>query len=141
MNAYLSGEAELPNQRSRETAADIIAAFENGGAFIDVVNLPNNGQINNLPSGTIVETLGVVNNVGFTPLNIGNLPIEILNLVLPHAQNQNMIVDAGLKGDLEKALFALYNDPLCSHMTIPEMKEMGMRLLNAHKEYLPQFSL
>ena len=107
--------------------------------FIDVVNLPNSGQIANLPMGSIVETLGVVNSLGFTPLTAGELPEPILNLVLPHARNQDMIVQAGLTGNLDMAFYALYNDPLCKHLTIPEIKEMGMRLLEAHHQYLPIF--
>ena len=139
LDAYLQGTAKLPNERSRETAANIIAAKEKGSEFIDVVNLPNVGQINNLPLSSVVETLGVVNNAGFTPLTVGDLPVQILNLILPHVYNQNLIVEAGLEGDLEKALFALYNDPLCSHMRLPDIKEMGIRLLNAHRDYVPQF--
>lgn len=139
LDAYLQGAVKLPDERSRETAANIIAAMEKESNFIDVVNLPNVGQISNLPLGTIVETLGVVNNAGFTPLTVGDLPIQILNLILPHVYNQNLIVEAGLEGNLDKALFALYNDPLCSHMRLPDIKEMGTRLLNAHRDYMPQF--
>lgn len=137
---YLSGERELP-KRSRETAADIIQSFVTGREFIDVVNLPNSGQIGNLPRGSIVETLGVINALGFTPLQAGNLPEPILSMVLPHVTNQDMIAEAGLTGNLDMALYALYNDPLCRHLTLPEIKEMGMRLLRAHAEFLPQFSL
>jgi alpha-galactosidase len=110
-------------------------------SFIDVVNLPNKGQIGNLPAGSIVETLGVANSLGFTPLSAGDLPEPALSMVLPHAVNQEMIVQAGLAGDLDQALYALYCDPLCSHLTYPEIKEMGLRLLKAHAQYLPQFSL
>lgn len=140
LNALLAGEKKLPDKPSRETAADIIASFVNKKEFIDVVNLSNIGQIANLPMGSVVETLGVVNSTGFNPVSIGNLPEQILNLVLPHVVNQDMIVEAGLDGDLDRALLALYNDPLCSHLTLPEIKEMGIRLLKANKDYLPQFN-
>lgn len=140
LNSYLEGKEKLSDKRSRETAADIIGSFVNGKEFIDVVNLPNEGQISNLPKGSVVETLGVVNSVGFTPLSVGDLPEQILNLVLPHIRNQDMIVEAGLEGNFEKAIFALYNDPMCMHLTLPEIKEMGIRLLKAHKQFLPRFS-
>lgn len=139
LEALIDGREKLPAGRSRETAADIISAFVNGKEFIDVVNLPNSGQIINLPMGSVVETLGVINSRGFTPLSMGALPEAILNLELPHVRNQDMIVEAGLAGDWDKAFFALYNDPLCAHLTLPEVKEMGMRLLKAHERYLPQF--
>lgn len=141
LDAIISGELKLRDKRSRETAADIISALVKGKDFIDVVNLPNTGQITNLPAGSIVETLGVVNDLGFTPLNAGDLPEPVLNLVLPHVRNQNIIVEAGLEGNLEKALWALYNDPMCSHLTMPEIKEMGMKLLKANKQYLPMFEI
>jgi len=133
------GKEKLPEKPSRETAARIISTMAYGGEFVDVVNLPNRGQILNLPEGSIVETLGVVNSNGFTPLSVGNLPVQIRNLVLPHVENQNLIVEAGIRGDWEKALLALYNDPLCSHLNYPQVKEIGEKLLEANREYLPQF--
>ena len=141
LEEYLNGTRPLPEKRSRETAANIIESFITGHDFIDVMNLPNRGQIGNLPPGSIVETLGVANPLGFTPLHAGDLPEPALSMVLPHIANQNLIVEAGLAGNLEQALYALYNDPLCRRLTYPEMKEMGMRLLKAHAQYLPQFSL
>ena len=126
-------------KRSRETAADIIGAFVNDREFIDVVNLPNIGQIQNLPLGSVVETLGIINSLGFTPISVGDLTTSILNLVQPHIINQNRIVQAGIEGDLGKALSALYNDPLCAHLSIPKIREMGLRLLKAEQEFLPWF--
>ncbi len=63
-----------PKAPSRETTANIISTFTWGGEFIDVMNVPNVGQISNLPQGCVVETLGVINSLGFTPLAIGELP-------------------------------------------------------------------
>jgi alpha-galactosidase/6-phospho-beta-glucosidase family protein len=43
---------EIPEEfsvRSRETAADIVSAHITGKAFIDVGNVPNIGQVSNLP--------------------------------------------------------------------------------------------
>lgn len=139
LEQYISGKKVLTDQRSRETAADIIHSFVTGREFIDVVNLPNDGQIRNLPNGSIVETLGVINSLGFTPLTVGDLPESIVSWVLPHVRNQDMIVEAGLEGDWEKAFAALYNDGLCSHLSWTEIREMGTRLLEANKQYLPQF--
>lgn len=136
LEKYISGEEELPTVRSRETAADIIGSIVNGREFIDVINVPNIGQISNLPMGSIVETLGVVNSLGFTPINVGALPEPILNIVYPHIKNQDLLVESGLEGNLEKALWALYNDPLCSHLTLPKMKEMGLRLFESQKDFL-----
>ncbi|TVY05690.1 family 4 glycosyl hydrolase [Paenibacillus cremeus] len=138
LDVYLSDIETVTTERSRESAADIIAAFESKQDFIDVMNLPNKGQIANLPKDSIVETLGVVNSLGFTPLTVGNLPEPLLNLVLPHVRNQDLIVEAALEGDRDKALYALYSDPLCSHLSYPEVKEMGEKLLKAHNRFMPE---
>ena len=135
----ISGREEIPSERSRETAADIIAAAALGKEFVDVVNLPNRGQIPNLPQGTVVETLGVINSLGFTPLVAGPLPDGILELVMPHALNQKMIVEAGLAGDREKAFAALANDPACAHLSWKQIEKMGFALLRANRRYLPHF--
>jgi len=46
---YISGEESLAEERSREPVACIIAEHLAGGTYYDVVNLPNTGQIDNLP--------------------------------------------------------------------------------------------
>ncbi|MFW5985814.1 MAG: alpha-glucosidase/alpha-galactosidase, partial [Halanaerobiales bacterium] len=69
------------------------------------------------------------------------LPPQIRNLVLPHVINQNLIVEASLEGNIEKAFSALYNDPLCSHLDYADIKQMGNDLIAANKEFLTQFKL
>jgi alpha-galactosidase/6-phospho-beta-glucosidase family protein len=137
LDEYINGKKNLADERSRETAADIIGSIVNGSEFIDVVNLPNSGQILNLPEGSVVETLGVVNKFGFTPVCCGKLPDPILDLVLPHAVNQNVLTKAALKRDAEKAFEALYNDPQCAHLSYKKIREMGKRLIEANKKYIP----
>ena len=87
----------------------------------------------------MVETLGLINSLGFTPLVAGSLPEGILPLIMPHAINQKLIVEAGLTGDWDKAFIALANDPACAHLDSPQIEKMGTALLRANKKYLPQF--
>lgn len=133
------GKEPLDMKKSRETAADIMEARWLGKDFVDVMNLPNSGQIENLPYGAVVETPGLVNASGFAPICAGELPPQVLNVTMPHVLNQEMIVEAGLSGDWEMAMQALINDPLCAHLTIPKIKEMGRKLLEANRKHLPQF--
>lgn len=133
IESMLAGKEPLPIKRSRETAADIMAAIINRTALVDVVNLPNTGQVDNLPRGAVVETLGLINNMGFTPLSTGRLPEAIRQLVLPHALNQENIVEAALTCNRELAFEALRNEPLCSHLTYPDMRRMGEELLEANR--------
>ena len=134
-----SGKVPVEKKASRETAADIIAARVTNRDFIDVMNLPNVGQVPNLPMGAVVETPGMINSIGFRPVACGPMPQSLANLCTPHAVNQKLIVEAGIEGDWNKAFAALINDPLCSHLTIPQIKKMGRELLQANRKHLPQF--
>lgn len=135
---WIAGKRPLPEDKpSRETAADIAAIRVRGGQLIDVVNVPNVGQIPNLPTGAVVESLGVVNALGFTPLAVGELPEPIVRLVRPHVENQEAILQAVVEEDAEKAMHALMNDPLCSHLPYARIREMAAELLAANRRLLP----
>lgn len=134
-----TAKKSLPAEPSRETAADIIHAISAGLDFTDVVNTVNVGQIDNLPRGAVVETLGRVNAMGFTPLTVGPLPEAIRAVTAPHAEVQLRTVRAGLDGDLEAAIQALICDPVCAHLTPAITRKMGLELLRANRKHLPQF--
>jgi alpha-galactosidase/6-phospho-beta-glucosidase family protein len=129
----------LSKKSSRETAADIIHAIAFEKSFMDVVNTVNVGQIENLPKGAVVETMGHVSGRGFTPVTVGPLPEQIAAVVRPHAEMQVKTLEAGLSGNLDDALRALITDPICAHMTASDVKKMGMELLQANSKHLPQF--
>ncbi|OGV51189.1 MAG: hypothetical protein A2X49_15450 [Lentisphaerae bacterium GWF2_52_8] len=128
-----------PFEKSRETAIDIIRSFATNEPFVDVVNLPNQGQIDNLPRGAVVETLGLVNARGFSPIATGPLPERLRALLEPHCIVQKMTLEAALSGDKEIALQALMLDPLCARISPSKIREMGLSLMEATKAWLPQF--
>jgi alpha-galactosidase len=122
---------------SPEESADIIAAMVNGRPFRAIVNVPNQGQIDNLPREAIVETLAEVGATGVNPIGVGALPGGVLNTVHPHVVNQELLVDAALTGDRQLALQALLGDPLVrDYRAAPKLMD---ELLEAHAELLPQF--
>ena len=133
-----AGRAE-PGPRSRETAVDIMVAIARDRPFCDVVNLPNVGQIGNLPRDAVVETLGLVDALGFRPVAVGDMPPVPEQLVAPHCRCQLMTLDAALAGDKELALQALMADPICAHLPPSKVRKMGLELMSATRKYLPQF--
>lgn len=129
---------ELPSvTRSSEATADIVSAVVNGRSVRTIVNLPNTGQIDNLPRGAVVETLAEITSAGAHPLVVGALPLGVLSTLQPHVVNQELIVRSALEGDRQLALQAMANDPLVHDMGKAEL--MLDELLAAHAEYLPQF--
>lgn len=134
---WLQEGQAVPLERSREEFSDIIAALKAGGSVRTVVNLPNRGQVNNLPREAVVETSAVVGPAGVTPLSVGDLPLPLLATLERHVVNQEMIVEAGLRGDRRLALEALLNDPLVRDFR--SARPMLDELLAATAKWLPQF--
>lgn len=138
-SAWMKDEMKGYLERSRETAADIITAHSAGREFIDVGNLPNIGQVANLPLGAVLETAMRVDRNGFTPLTFGPLPEPINGLVAPWPVVFGMTVDACFRRDREMALQALRLDPVCAHLNPAQVRAMGERLMRAHTAFLTQF--
>lgn len=132
-------DAQLPPlERSHEATADIVSAVANGRSVRSIVNLPNTGQIDNLPRGAVVETLAELGPVGAVPLTVGRLPLGVLSTLLPHVVNQELIAQASLTGDRQLALQAMVNDPLVGDLKTAQA--LLDELIEAHPAYLPQFA-
>ena len=130
---------EIPIKPSNEAASNIIASIVEGQETIHILNLPNRGQIDNLPREAIVETMGVVGPSGAKGIAFGELPEGIASVVRRHLENQEMTVEAAFTGDRNLALQALINDPLMEGCSLSDAKKMLDELLRAHAEFLPQF--
>jgi alpha-galactosidase/6-phospho-beta-glucosidase family protein len=131
------GDEPIPTGRSREEISDIMAAMWTGVDSVHIVNLPNAGQVRDVPLGAVVETYGALNGSGASGIVFGELPPPVAALVHPHVFNQEAIVQAGLTGDKNLAFRAFLNDPLVDRG--PEAREMFDEMFEAQREYLPQF--
>ena len=113
---------------SGEAANQMIDAFVNQRSYRGMLNLPNQGQISNLPLGAVVETHGVFDSSGAHPLPVGELPPRIADIVNRHIYNQELIVESALTGDHQLAIKALTNDPLVQK--IDKVVNMYWELIN-----------
>jgi alpha-galactosidase/6-phospho-beta-glucosidase family protein len=142
IESALHGEVPLEpfmQDVSTEAANKIIRAIVCGGEYIGIMNLPNDGQITNLPHGVIVETYGVIDATGAHAITYGAIPAGVQNILRHHVHQQELTVEAAQKGSREIALQVLLNDPLSSRLTIPQAKQLLEELLKANKQYLPLF--
>jgi alpha-galactosidase len=124
-------------ERGDEPIAEIIVALEGGPPTVVPVNWPNEGQVSNLPSEVVVETMGMIDHRGVSPVCAGELPRGVLGVLGQHIDNQELIVEAALWGDRELAFQALFNDPLVRD--IGAARAIFDELLEAHERYLPHF--
>lgn len=138
--ALVKGEEEVKLEPSGEEGVLLIKALCGLTRCISNVNIPNTaGQIPNLPRTTVVETNAVFSKNHIHPVMAGDVPDSVLPLILPHAENQEYILQAALDCDFHLALRALMNDPNAKAW-IDE--EQGRELLTAMilntREYLPK---
>jgi alpha-galactosidase/6-phospho-beta-glucosidase family protein len=108
---FVEGEAR-DLQKSREQLTDVMAALAGGPVGSFVVNVPNRGQIDNLPREAVVECVAQVDILGVHPLAVGALPYPAYGAIAPHVARQELIVESALTGRPEPALAALATDPL-----------------------------
>ena len=138
VHGMLEGNFPLPGKKSSEAISDVIAALTgNTDGIVDIINIPNEGQIANLPQGALVETLGKVSSDAAAGEETLELPAEIQKLILPHAENQFLIVKSALEGDRSVAREMLARDPLTRNCS--DIDKMLDELLAAHSDYLPRF--
>ena len=76
------------------------------------VNVPNVGQIPNLPLGAVVETNALFTCDSVKPVMAGEVPKNVNTLVAPIVTLQETVVEAGLTRDLDLAFQAFSRDPL-----------------------------
>ena len=122
---------------SHEELADIIRALQTGTPHRACVNLPNTGQIGNLPHDVVVETLATIEQGRVTPHASGPVPTVLKGLVESIIAEEELAVEAALTGDRHKVLQAMFVSPLLHNKDAAE--PLTDELLAAHHAYLPQF--
>mgnify|MGYP000910283420 FL=1 len=135
----ISNPADMPLSPSNEAASNIIASIAEGRETIHILNLPNKGQIDNLPREAIVETMGVVGPNGAKGITFGEIPEGVASILRRHLENQEMTVEAAFTGNRNLALQVLINDPLMHGCSLSDANKMLDELLQAHAALLPQF--
>ena len=137
---YLSLEDPKITGRSVEYCSHILEAVETDVPFRLNGNVKNEGYITNLPAGCCVEVPVYVDRRGLHPVRVGDLPPQCAGLNQSNVTVQALAVEAGLTGDPEYAMQAIAMDPLTSAVcTLAAAREMTQELLQAEREWLPQF--
>lgn len=121
-----------------EQLLDILMSLWKNQARVYSVNLPNEGQVRNLPEGAVLESPALVNGSGFYPLGIGEIPTGIASTLVRRLASVELTVDAALTGNLDLFVQALIAD---GAVTVPgEARRLALALLDAQKAHLPQFA-
>ena len=133
------GGVDLP-ARSHEYGPRIIEAIETGVPFHFQGNHVNRGAIENLPSDACIEGPMYADGAGLHSVQVGRLPDQCAALNLSNINVQRLAVAAGVLGDPEAVVHACALDPLTSAvLTLREIRQMASEMLEAQREWLPQF--
>ena len=132
--ASIEGLLESDSEGALEMIENIAGA---GSHYHLAANLPNVGQISNLPSDATVETPVYVDGAGIRPVHVGALPEPIAELCRREISVAQLCVDAAVEGDRDKALQCLLFDPVITD--IDTAKEVLDDYLKTYREFLPQF--
>ena len=121
-----------------EGALEMIENIASAGTHYHLAaNLPNAGQISNLPLRAAVETPVVVDGAGIHPVHVGALPEPVAELLRRETAVAQLCVDAAAEGSREKALQCLLLDPVITDIEVA--RQVLDAYLTEYKEYLPQF--
>ena len=121
-----------------EGALEMIENLAGAGTHYHLAaNLPNQGQITNLPIDAMVETPVMVDGSGIHPVHVGCLPEPIAELCRRELIAAQLGIDAAVEGDRQKAMQCLLLDPVITD--IETAKSVLDDYLVAYKQHLPQF--
>ncbi|MFQ6096593.1 MAG: alpha-glucosidase/alpha-galactosidase [Armatimonadota bacterium] len=136
----LSFEEPMLEPRSAEYCSYIIEAMETDRVFRFNGNVRNDGLITNLPEGCCVEVPCYADKTGLHAVHVGDLPPQCAALCQSNVTVQGLAVQAAVTGDPERAFHAVAMDPLTSAvLTLAETRDMVAEMLEAEREWLPQF--
>ncbi|MFA5865827.1 MAG: hypothetical protein WC975_14230 [Phycisphaerae bacterium] len=125
------------NSLTGEGLGSLIGAMATGRRQLAIVNVPNQGAISNLPHTALVEIEAVTDSQGVRGIYTGESPLALKGILEKRFVWQELVADAGVKGDYRLALQAL----LVDEMAIPPEQARAMldELLAASRNLLPQF--
>lgn len=140
--AYANGEKPFPLAGSSEEATDLMKALMGFKTVVSNVNLPNRGQMPQLPLGSIVETNCVFSNDQVKPVLSNPLPTGAANLVQRNCLNIDTTYEGIKERSLGKLFTAFLNQPLCSSLTQEDAKALFKEMCYNTRAYLdPYFDL
>lgn len=121
-----------------DAACEVINAIYNDMNTEQYVNIPNNGHVKNIPADWAIEISAKIGKDGAKPVTrIENFDNKVLGLISSIKAFEIEASKAAISGDYHTALMAMNINPLIH--SDDDAKLLLDEMLEAHKQYLPQF--
>lgn len=133
------GRKPFPVVKSAEIAVELMQALLGFQTMVSNVNLPNQGQMPQMPLGSIVETNCVFTNDQVKPVVSRPLPPGAAELVRRSCANIDLTYEGIKERDLKKLYAAFTNQPLCGALTMEQSMALFQEMCRNTRKYLDGF--
>lgn len=138
--AALMGAQEISPIPSGELVAPLLGALVADRSAALPVNIPNTGQVRNLPEGAVVECIGIADGSGLRPRDSVAVPSYVGEHLRRVVSSQELTVSAALSGDRSIVVEAMLADPTAGAMAYEQLVAMTDEMLAATASWLPNFA-
>jgi alpha-galactosidase len=125
------------SEGEHEQVLDIVKAIRANSGEVFSANLPNAGQIPNLPLGAVIESPAISTMNGLRPIILPPLPAALAGILSSRFLWVETIVEAALEGNQTKFIQALVLDGAVN--SIEQAVNLAGDLINAQSEFLPWY--
>ena len=128
------GEEQIELLPTGEEGILLIKALCGLTRIVSNVNIPNTAlQIPNLPEEAVVETNALFGRDSIRPIYAGEMPENIRELVMPHIQNHERILEASKTRDVDLVVESFMNDPVTNgaHASEEDIRKLVIDMMNA----------
>ena len=101
------------------------------------MNLPNRGQVENLPDDVVVECIGVTGASGVRPRDTARVGSVLGEYLRQITTSQELTVDAALSGDRTRVIEAMLTDQLAGHLPYEQRRDHDRRAPGLHRSLAP----
>ncbi len=135
-----AGEKELELTATGEEGIQLMKALCGLGRMVSNVNIPNTcGQIPNLPREAVVETNAVFSKGTIQPVFAGAMDEKLAQLMMPHVENHERVLQAAMNPDFELTLQAFLEDPIVKgRITEEQGRELLRDMIRNTLDILPK---
>lgn len=131
---------DLPREPSGELVAAIIDARLRDRPRDVPLNIANHGQVPDLPTDVVVESMVTIDASGTRGRDVTPLPTVLAEQVRRISAEQELVVEAAVTGDRALVRDAFLLDPLAGRADYDAVGRMADEMLDATAVWLPQFS-
>jgi alpha-galactosidase len=141
VDAVLAGTEDLKTWESGEMVAPAIDSILTGNRRELPLNIPNAGQVPDVPMDAVVEAMCVVDGEGIRGRDVARPPAPLAEILRRTVAVQELTVEAAVRGDRELARAAFDLDSLAGRGDLRNTDAMVDELLEGTAKWLPHMAL